>query len=67
MEKFKSYRGESAGRMILFSRRKFRDPQVIDLVKKLLTVDHKERITTEEALTHPFFGEVEHIEQQQSN
>lgn len=67
MEKFKSYRDESVERMILFSRRRFRDPQVIDLVKKLLTVDHKERITAEEALTHPFFDEVEQIEQQQSN
>ena len=43
------------------SRAKYKDPDAIDLLEKLLTVDHKERITAEEALRHPFFREcVEH-------
>ena len=36
----------------------FKDTDAVDLVKKLLIVDHKERITAEEALQHPFFRRV---------
>jgi casein kinase II subunit alpha len=39
-------------------RRQFRDRDAIDLVQRLLTVDHKERITAEEALSHPFFSPI---------
>lgn len=42
--------------LIPYNRKKFRDPNAIDLVEKMLTVDHKERITAEEALKHPFFN-----------
>ncbi len=31
----------------------------LDLMKKLLTLDPKERISAKEALEHPFFGEEE--------
>ena len=33
----------------------FNDPDALDLVTKMLAVDHKERITAAEALAHPFF------------
>jgi casein kinase II subunit alpha len=35
-----------------------RDDEAIDLLKKLLTLDHAERITAAEALEHPFFNEI---------
>jgi casein kinase II subunit alpha len=41
--------------LIPYARRKFRDRDAIDLVTRLLTIDHKERITAEQALLHPFF------------
>jgi casein kinase II subunit alpha len=41
--------------LIPFVRRMFRNKDALDLVAKLLTVDHKERITSEEALRHGFF------------
>lgn len=34
------------------------DPQCIDLLQKLLCVDHQERITAEEALNHSFFDSI---------
>jgi casein kinase II subunit alpha len=36
----------------------FQDPDAMDLIEKLMTVDHKMRISAEEALGHPFFAEV---------
>jgi casein kinase II subunit alpha len=33
-----------------------RDRDAVDLVKRLLTVDHGERITARDALRHPFFA-----------
>ena len=41
--------------LIPYNRRKFKDNDALDLVQKMLTVDHKERITANEALKHPFF------------
>ncbi|OHT15917.1 CMGC family protein kinase [Tritrichomonas foetus] len=40
------------------SREKFRDPEALDLVSKMLVIDHKERISAAEALQHPFFEKV---------
>jgi len=54
-ERLATFRGQSFESLISFSRRKFRDPDALDLLKKMLIVDHKERITAEEALKHPFF------------
>jgi casein kinase II subunit alpha len=34
------------------------DDEAIDLMKKLLTIDHAERITAAEALDHPFFNQI---------
>jgi casein kinase II subunit alpha len=39
------------------ARAQFRDPVALDLLEKMLTMDHKERITADEALLHPFFEE----------
>jgi casein kinase II subunit alpha len=41
--------------LIPYARSHFRDTQALDLVEHLLTVDHKDRLTAEEALGHPFF------------
>ena len=54
-ERFSQMKGQSFETLIPFSRRKFRDPDALDLVTKMLNVDHKERITADEALRHPFF------------
>ncbi|KAK8860523.1 hypothetical protein M9Y10_012188 [Tritrichomonas musculus] len=35
-----------------------RDNEAFDLLKKLLTIDHAERITAKEALMHPFFDSI---------
>lgn len=40
---------------IPYARKQFRDPDALDLVSKLLKVDHKKRISADEALQHPFF------------
>ena len=40
------------------SREKFKDPDALDLVSKMLVVDHKERISADEALNHPFFDKI---------
>lgn len=34
------------------------DEQAIDLVEKLLVIDHRERMTSVDALTHPFFNPI---------
>jgi casein kinase II subunit alpha len=44
--------------MIPAGRKQFRDHDALDLIEKLLTVDHKERISAEDALRHPFFRKV---------
>lgn len=44
-------------RLIPRRRARFRDPDGLDLLAKMLVVDHKERITADEALEHPFFAE----------
>jgi casein kinase II subunit alpha len=48
----------SFDRLIPNQRLSFKDPVALDLLERMLTVDHKERITAEEALAHPFFEEV---------
>ena len=55
-ERFRAVKGQTFESLIPYGRRKFKDPDALDLVAKMLTVDHKERITAEEALQHPFFA-----------
>jgi casein kinase II subunit alpha len=52
------YRKVSFDRLIPANRAAFRDPEAINLLERLLLVDHKERITADEAMAHPFFAEV---------
>jgi casein kinase II subunit alpha len=40
------------------NRRKFKDEAALDLVKKMLTIDHKKRISAHNALNHAFFAEL---------
>ena len=47
---------------IPFNRSKFKDPVAFDLLEKCLTIDHRLRITAEEALEHPFFIPVRMID-----
>lgn len=49
------------------TRAKFKDPIAIDLVQKLLVIDHKLRLTADEALNHPFFEPVKLVDEQQAN
>jgi casein kinase II subunit alpha len=48
-------KGMSFEIVIPYSRRAFRDPDALDLVAKMLLIDHKERITAADALRHAFF------------
>jgi serine/threonine protein kinase len=48
-------KGISFESIIPYARKKFRDKDTIDILSKLLIIDHKERILSEEAL-HPFFA-----------
>ena len=50
--------------LIPYNRKKYRDPDALDLLEKLLNVDHKERITAEDALKHPFFQMVRDFDEQ---
>jgi casein kinase II subunit alpha len=50
--------GVSLETLVPYARRRFRDRDALDLVAKMLTVDHKERITAMDALAHPFFQAV---------
>jgi casein kinase II subunit alpha len=47
--------GVSFESIIPYPRTHFKDPDALDIVERMLMVDHKERITAEEALEHPFF------------
>lgn len=38
--------------------RRFAIPEVVDLIDKLLKYDHRERLTAQEAMDHPYFDEV---------
>jgi casein kinase II subunit alpha len=57
-ERLRAARGVPLETIIPYSRRKFRNKHALDLTQKMLTVDHKERITAEQALAHPFFKSV---------
>ncbi|OHS99529.1 CMGC family protein kinase [Tritrichomonas foetus] len=50
-------------KLIPSNRARFKDPIALDLVRKLLVIDHKERLTAEEALQHPFFEPVKLYEE----
>jgi casein kinase II subunit alpha len=57
-EKLAGVPGVPFATLIPAGRRQWRDREALDLVERLLTVDHKERITAEEALSHPFFRKI---------
>jgi casein kinase II subunit alpha len=57
-ERLAAARGVPLETLIPYSRRKFRNKHALDLARRMLTVDHKERITAEQALAHPFFRAV---------
>jgi casein kinase II subunit alpha len=48
-------RGDGWDLAIALMRPTMRDPDAIDLLKKMFIVDHRERITAREAILHPFF------------
>lgn len=54
-QRFAEYERVPFVELIPSNRESFRDEEALDLLEKLLTVDHKERITAAEALGHPFF------------
>jgi casein kinase II subunit alpha len=54
-EKMLATKGIQFESLIPYARRKFRDREALDLVSKSLTIDHKDRISAEQALQHPFF------------
>jgi casein kinase II subunit alpha len=55
-QKLRAAEGIPVENLIPFGRRKFRDKDALDLVGRMLCIDHKERITAEQALAHPFFA-----------
>ncbi|KAH0794386.1 CMGC family protein kinase [Histomonas meleagridis] len=57
-ERLKKIEGIPLENMIPYSRASFRDKDALDLLYKMLNVDHKERISAAEALEHPFFKEI---------
>lgn len=38
-----------------------KDPDALDLLDKMLTLDHNKRISAKDALAHPFFNEIRWI------
>lgn len=58
IERLLSYKGVTFESLIPKSRSSFKDPDALDLCGKLLTINHKERISAEEALRHPFFDSI---------
>lgn len=50
--------GEQWDKVIATTRSMKNDPDAFDLLKKLLAIDHAERITAKEALAHRFFDSV---------
>jgi casein kinase II subunit alpha len=57
-ERLAQMRGVPFETLIPYGRRRFRDRDALALVERMLDVDHKQRITAEEALAHPFFQTV---------
>jgi casein kinase II subunit alpha len=58
LERLVSYQRVPFARIIPDKRAEFRDTDALDLLEKMLLIDHKERITADEALAHPFFADV---------
>jgi casein kinase II subunit alpha len=68
-ERLAAEQGVPIETLIPYARRKFRNKHALDLVRKLLIVDHSLRITAEQALAHPFFTsvrEADAVEQEKS-
>lgn len=63
-ERIKHFQKVSFESLFPKSRAKFKDPIAIDLVKNLLVIDHKKRLTADEALEHPFFEPVKLVDEQ---
>lgn len=58
LNRLREYRGVKLVELIPSSRSEFKDPEALDLAEKLLVVDHRDRLSAEEALKHPFFDSV---------
>lgn len=52
------YKRQSWQSFIKENNKKYATPLAIDLIDKLLRYDHKERLTAQEAMDHPYFDEV---------
>lgn len=58
VQRLLKFNGVSFESIIPKNRSNFKNTDALDLVEKLLTVDHKNRISAEEALKHPFFDSI---------
>ena len=56
MKRIKNLKKKSFESLFPKDRKDFMEPNAIDLVSKLLVIDHKKRLSAEEALHHPFFN-----------
>lgn len=67
LQKFSSYKKIPFIDTIPSNRSNFKDPEALDLLEKLLIVDHRERITAAEALNHSFFKLVRDFDYKRNN
>ena len=56
LKRIKNLKKKSFESLFPKDRKDFMEPNAIDLVSKLLVIDHKKRLSAEEALHHPFFN-----------
>jgi casein kinase II subunit alpha len=62
LQKLSEFHGMPLTKVIGHTRARFQDEQALDLLGKMLTIDHKQRISAAEALNHPFFSDVRQYE-----
>lgn len=58
VELYKKYPKVPFVHLIPSARETFKDKDALDLVERLLTIDHRERASAEEAVCHPFFNSI---------
>jgi casein kinase II subunit alpha len=56
IESFERIPADGFDSLFGITRRAFKDPEGIELVHRMLKIDHKKRISAREALDHPFFA-----------